>query len=79
MRNQLFITIISVILAANVQVRSASPQYEGKIENSFQRECVSVRVSRWMHVCKSVSLEGDHFRDQDRLMEQQGHSQIWLL
>uniref|UniRef100_H2S084 Hyaluronan and proteoglycan link protein 1a n=1 Tax=Takifugu rubripes TaxID=31033 RepID=H2S084_TAKRU len=31
MRNQLFITIISIILAAKVQVRSASPQFEVRV------------------------------------------------
>lgn len=71
MRNRLFITIISVVLAANVQVRSASPLFEGKIETSSQHECVSVRVCQWMHVCKSVSLDGGDFGDQDRLVEQQ--------
>lgn len=44
MMNQLFITIISFILAANMQVRSASVQFKGKIKISFQHGCVTTRV-----------------------------------
>lgn len=72
MTNHLFVTIIFLILAANMQVRSAPQSFTGKIkicvqaEKTFQRGmCVCVEVGKhWQLTC---------LRDQDRLLQQKGH------